>query len=89
MQSGKRNTQGWRLEYDPDEPLTLDPLMGWTSSGDMKRQIRLSFPTKEEAIAYAERRNIPYRVYEPHETTPRPMAYADNFRANRRVPWTH
>lgn len=89
MQSGKRNTQCWRLEFDPDQPLTIEPLMGWTANSDMKRQIRLSFPTKEEAIAYAERHGIPYRVYEPYETTPRPMAYADNFRANRRGPWTH
>ena len=89
MQSGKRNTHGWRLEFDPDRPLTVEPLMGWTSDTDMKRQIRLSFPTKDEAIAYAERNGIAYRVYEPQQATPKPMAYADNFRASRRIPWTH
>ena len=35
--------------------------MGWTSSGDMKQQVRLHFDTKEEAIAYCERNGIPYR----------------------------
>ena len=89
MQSGKRKTHGWRLEMDPDQPLTVDPLMGWTSNGDMKRQISLSFATKEEAIAYAERNGIAYRVFEAHEPSPKTIAYADNFRTSRRVPWTH
>ena len=39
--------------------------MGWTASSDMKSQIKLNFETKEEAVAYAERNGIPYRVEEP------------------------
>ena len=41
--------------------------MGWTSSRDTRQQLRLWFDTKEEAIAYAEREGIAYRVEEPHE----------------------
>ena len=41
--------------------------MGWTSSGDTRQQLRLWFDTKEEAIAYAEREGIAYRVEEPQE----------------------
>ncbi len=69
----------------------IDPLMGWTSSGDMKSQIKLSFDTKEEAIAYAERNGIPYRVEEPKPATSwrRLASYADNFKTTRVGQWTH
>ena len=89
MQSGKANTQDWRLEFDPEKPRTIDPVMGYTSSSDMKQQIKLSFETKELAIAYAERHGIPYRVIEPKEPKRVRVAYADNFRYDRKMPWTH
>lgn len=89
MQSGRRKTHRWRLDFEPEAPRTVDPLMGWTSSGDMKQQVSLEFDSKEEAIAYAERHGIEYRVIEPHEPKRRKIAYADNFRSGRRVPWTH
>jgi hypothetical protein len=63
--------------------------MGWTSSSDMKSQVRLSFATKEEAIAYAERNGIAYRVEEPKPAQRRIMQYADNFKPNRTQQWTH
>ena len=58
MQSGKAKTGSWVLEYEPEKPRKIDPLMGYTSSGDMKSQIKLVFDTKEEAIAYAEKHGI-------------------------------
>ena len=36
-----------------EEPRVVESLMGWTTSGDMKSQLRLSFATKEEAEAFA------------------------------------
>ena len=61
MQSGRGQGDLWVLEYEPEVPLTIDPLMGYTSSSDMRQQIRLEFPTSDEAVAYAERNGIPYR----------------------------
>jgi hypothetical protein len=58
MQSGKSKTGYWVLEFDPEQPRKIDPLMGYTTSGDMKSQIRLSFDTREEAVAYAEREGL-------------------------------
>ena len=55
----------WLLEYEPEKPREIEPLMGWTSSADMRSQVKLKFETKEEAVAYAERNGIPYRVEEP------------------------
>jgi hypothetical protein len=49
----------------------------------------MHFPSKEEAIAYAERHGISYRVERPKERQVRPKSYADNFRFDRRVPWSH
>jgi hypothetical protein len=89
MQSGKAKTGYWVLEFDPEQPRKIDPLMGYTSSGDMRSQIRLSFPTREEAVAYAEREKIPYRLEEPKEAMRRQISYSDNFRYDRRTPWTH
>ncbi|MGE0749314.1 MAG: ETC complex I subunit [Variibacter sp.] len=89
MQSGTAKTKEWCLRYEPEVPREVEPLMGWTSSADMKQQITLQFDTKEEAIGYCERRGIPYQVSEPKETTRRVIAYADNFAYTRRTPWTH
>jgi len=89
MQSGPARTKEWVLEYEPEAPREIDPLMGWTSSRDMRSQVRLAFATKDEAIAYAERNGIPYALAEP---TPRAMvrkAYSDNFRFGRKGSWTH
>lgn len=89
MQSGQALTKNWVLEFEPEEQRFIDPLMGWTGSGDMKSQIRLWFATKDEAIAYAERHAIPYQVFEPRRRQVKPKAYADNFRHDRKIAWTH
>ena len=89
MQSGKAKTGYWVLEFDPELPRKIDPLMGYTTSRDMKSQIRLTFPTKEEAVAYAEKHGIVYRVQEPKEAARRQISYAENFRYDRKIPWTH
>ena len=89
MQSGRASTKEWRLEYEPEQPREIEPLMGWTSSGDMKQQLTLEFDSKEEAVAYAERNGIAYRVEEPKPVTPKILSYSDNFAPNRIVPWSH
>jgi NADH dehydrogenase ubiquinone Fe-S protein 4 len=89
MQSGRAQTKEWRLEYEPEQPCAIEPLMGWTSSGDMKQQLTLHFDSKEEAVAYCERKGIPYQVIEPKQSALRQVAYADNFAFRRGEPWTH
>jgi ETC complex I subunit-like protein len=90
MQSGRAGTQQkWVLEFAPSSRREADPLMGWTSSDDTRRQLRLNFDTREEAIAYAEREGIPYVVEEPAARRVQPKAYADNFRFDRIGNWTH
>ncbi len=89
MQSGTAKTRNWVLDYEPAEPRAVEPLMGWTSSGDMRQQLHLRFHTKEEAIAYCEREGIAFQVFEPKAHARRGLSYADNFATGRRTPWTH
>ena len=89
MQSGQAKTREWVLDYEPEEPRVVESLMGWTSSGDMKSQLRLQFATKEEAVAYAERHGIPYQVQEAKLAQRHGLSYADNFAFSRRGSWTH
>lgn len=89
MQSGSAMTKEWQLDYEPAQPRMIEPLMGWTSSADMKQQVTLRFQTKEDAIAYCEREGIAYQVIEPKPKVVRQAAYADNFAFRRSEPWTH
>ncbi|MFP3942765.1 MAG: ETC complex I subunit [Alphaproteobacteria bacterium] len=89
MQSGRGNTRRWVLEFEPEEAKEVEPLMGWTSSGDMEQQVRIYFSTKEEAIAYARKHNIPHQVFEDTTPEPIPKTYAENFAFDRVEPWTH
>lgn len=89
MQSGKAKTRDWMLEFEPASARTIDPLMGWTSSSDMNGQVRLNFESREDAIAYAERHGIAFRLHEPQSAPLILKAYADNFAPGRKQPWTH
>jgi hypothetical protein len=89
MQSGKGKSKDWVLAYGPSSPREIDPLMGYTSTTDTQTQVRLSFDTLEEAEAYARANGIPYSVHQPHIPTPKRSSYPDNFRADRKTPWTH
>ena len=89
MQSGTARTQNWVLDFEPSEPRQIEPLMGWTSSGDTRQQVRLRFATKDEAVAYCERHGLAYQIHETEPPARRTMAYADNFSFDRRTPWTH
>jgi len=89
MQSGKAKTNIWVLEFDAEVPRKIDPIMGYTSSSDMKQQVKLNFDSQEQAEAYAQRKGIEYRVIQPKEAERQTVSYTDNFRYTRTQPWTH
>ena len=89
MSSGQARTQEWVLEFEPEVPRSIEPLMGYTSSAETQTQVRLSFPTKEDAVAYAERHNIAYMTFEPKAGKRQTISYSDNFRTDRQQPWSH
>ena len=89
MQQGLAGTREWILEYEPEQPKLIEPLMGWTSSTETKPQVRMSFASKQEAVAFATRQGITFRVEEPQKTALRPKSYAENFKFGRLDRWTH
>lgn len=58
------------LEFEPSRPLRIEPLMGYTSSDDPYRPIRLKFPDRQSAIAFAEQNDWTYVVREDASVHP-------------------
>ena len=78
MQSGKRNTKNWLLEFDTLNT-GINPLMGWETSNDTMSEVKLQFSTKEQAVNYAKKNNIIYYIVEPQENKIIKKSYSDNF----------
>ena len=91
MSSGFAKTKQWVLEFAPESPRSVDPLMGWTSSSDTQAQVKIRFDTKEAAVEYARDHGIDAQVFEPkrRKHNVRPKGYAENFSYERRSAWTH
>ena len=91
MQSGTAKTRHWVLEFPQADAREIDPLMGWTGSGDTQAQVRLRFESREEAVAYASANGIDFVLSEPHGRRPniRPRGYGENFATDRKGAWTH
>ena len=91
MSSGTARTKRWVLEFVPETPREIDPLMGWTSSRDTQAQVRMSFDSREAAEEYAREHGIDALVLQPKKRRAniRPRGYGENFATNRRGAWTH
>ncbi len=82
MQSGKRNTKNWVLEFETKDT-GVDPLMGWETSVDTMSEVKLKFSTKDQAIIYAKKYNIDYNIIEPKKRKIIKKSYSDNFTRNK------
>ena len=91
MTSGMGKSRNWILEFAPEQAREIDPLMGWTGSGDTQSQVRLKFATRDAAEDYARAHGIDAQVFQPHKRRAniRPGGYGDNFATSRRQTWTH
>ena len=81
MQSGKRNSKNWVLEFDSLNT-GINPLTGWISSKDTMSEVKLEFSTKDKAINYAKKNNIDYYIIEPQKRKIIKKSYSDNFLKN-------
>lgn len=80
MQSGKKNTKVWLMT--PKEEInhrSINSDMGWISSNNTTSQLKFTFKTKEEAIAYANKMNYQFEIIASHSSTIKPKSYANNF----------
>ena len=82
MQSGTGSSKNWLLRFE-----TLDTgvnsLMGWETSIDTMSEVKLEFSSKEQAINYAKKNNIEYKIIEPQKRKLIKKSYADNFLKNK------
>ncbi|MER8707445.1 ETC complex I subunit [Mesorhizobium sp. M1088] len=62
MTSGRARPKVWRLVFERRTAPVIEPLMGYTGSGDTLTQVELDFPTAQAAIDYAERQGLAYEV---------------------------
>lgn len=61
--AGKARTNEWALRFDRRVPPYIEPLMGWTGGDDtLATEVEITFRSREEAVAYAERHGLTYRV---------------------------
>uniref|UniRef100_UPI0025403986 NADH dehydrogenase [ubiquinone] iron-sulfur protein 4, mitochondrial n=1 Tax=Euleptes europaea TaxID=460621 RepID=UPI0025403986 len=84
MQAGVNNTKKWKMEFDTRERWE-NPLMGWASSADPMSNLLVTFATKEEAIAFAEKNGWSYDVQERRIPKPKSKSYGANFSWNKRT----
>ena len=80
MQSGRANTKLWSLVLADDSKISRDGLMGWHGGTNTVNQVKLNFPTKEDAIEYAKKNDLEYEVLESSERKVISKSYADNFK---------
>ena len=81
MQSGKRNTKNWIMEFDTLNT-GINFLTGWTTSKDTMSEVKLEFESRDQAISYAKNNNIDFYVIEPEERKLIKKSYTDNFTKN-------
>ncbi|KAK1792405.1 hypothetical protein P4O66_012355 [Electrophorus voltai] len=84
MQSGIQNTKKWKMEFDTRERWE-NPLMGWVSTADPLSNLTLTFSTKEDAIAFAEKNGWSYDITEKRMPKPRVKSYGANFSWDKRT----
>ena len=61
-------------------PLPAQPVSGSGRSGDTETQLRLSFDSKDEALAYAATKGLEVHLVPAPPAALKLQAYADNFR---------
>jgi hypothetical protein len=79
-QSGKAQAGQWLLEFERREAQRPDPLTGWNGSGDTQPQVKMTFKTREAAIAYCDKHGLGYHLVPARPVRLKLQAYADNFR---------
>jgi hypothetical protein len=81
MQSGRGKQKTWVLEFETKDPHT-NALMGWESSSDTLKEVKLKFTSKDKAIEYATANDIEFSVIEPKKKIFVIKSYEENFTKN-------
>ena len=54
--------------------------MGWVGSDNTTQHIKLSFDTKNQAVAFATQQNLNFEIVEPNIAKTPTKKYEDNFK---------
>ena len=60
MQSGLKKTKMWIIEFEFDPSLKKDVLMGWNSSKNTTKQLKLNFDSLDDAILWCQKNSYVY-----------------------------
>ncbi len=88
-QSGYAKTGKWFIKFRDSDKKGFEPLMGWTSSSNTLRQIKLEFSSLDEAKKFADAKGWSYDIVEAKEKRISPKSYAENYSFKRVKPFTH
>ena len=91
MQSGQARTRALGARVRSRGRALDRPSDGLDGFGRHEQPGPSAVRDSREAIAYAERRGIPFELFEPKKRrhVVRQNGYGDNFASGRRMAWTH
>jgi hypothetical protein len=78
-QSGQSGQGAWVIEVERPSAQNPEQLMGWTQAGDTMNQIKLEFPSKDKAEAFAKSQGWRYIMTRQNNRRVKPRNYGDNF----------
>ena len=89
MQSGLYKTKNWIIEFEFDRSLKKDVLMGWNSSSNTSKQLKMYFASLEDAIFWCQKNSYEFVISDQTKKIVKPKSYASNFSNSRKTSWTH
>lgn len=78
-QSGFKKYDVWKIKFRNDLTKYTYNLMSWTGSRDTRQQLDLTFPSKEAAIAFVNKKNWSYEILETKTKKIVAKSYSHNF----------
>lgn len=76
---GKLSAGPWVLDTGTPHSVYVNPMTGWSSSADVRAQVRMYFATREDAVRYAEANRMDYRILPSNNKKFVKKSYQDNF----------
>ena len=83
MQSGLNNTKKWCIEVMDIKERTINTTFGWSSSTNTNDQVKIYFDNLENAVAFAKKNNLDFKVFEPNKKQNIIKSYSENFKPKK------
>ena len=83
MQSGIKNTKKWCIEVMDIKERTISSTFGWNSSTNTTDQIKIYFDKLDNAITFAKKNNLDFKVFEPSKKNKIIKSYSENFKPKK------